>query len=87
MKDKCKLCGKYEGREKEVKMRNSKYISETFGDFKIPVIHYWKWCNVKNNWCKNVAGSCGEIVVKKEKKLELENIHGLDFKITIEDEL
>lgn len=79
-KEKCKLCGKYEGRMKEVKIRKSenKLLMEKFFCVDVPVIHYWKWCTVKNNWCKNVAGSCGEILVKEEKKLELENKQAFD---------
>lgn len=88
MKNKCKFCGRYESRAKEIKMTKSKYISEIYGDFKIPVMHYWKWCKVHNNWCKSIAGNCGEVVQEKEeKKLELENKQGLGFKMAMEDEL
>lgn len=61
---KCKLCGKYEMREKEV----GKFIMQD--DIELPVFRHWKWCHLNNNWCRNIAGNCGEIVKTPEKKLE-----------------
>lgn len=79
---KCKICGKYEGRAKEIKITKSKYISEIYGDFKIPVIRYWKWCKIHNNWCRNIAGKCGEFISEKEKfDVEFEEKQGFDFKV------
>ena len=86
-KNKCNICGKYESRPKELKNGKCKLLSEIYGDFNIPVIHYWKWCKIHNNWCRCVAGKCGEVVSGKEKKLELENVQGLGFKMTMVDEL
>ena len=65
-KAKCKLCGRYESREKEIAKKKLSVDDE----IEIPIFHYWKWCKLNNNWCRNVAGSCGEIVIKPEKKLE-----------------
>ena len=39
-------------------------------EIEIPVFHLWKYCRLKNNWCRNIAGNCGEVVKKVEKKLE-----------------
>lgn len=86
-KNKCKLCGKYEGRVREVKTTKCKQLSELCEYLEIPVMHYWKWCKIHNNWCRCVAGKCGEVVSGKEKKLDLENKQGLGFKMTMEDEL
>lgn len=66
MKTKCKLCGRYETREKEIAKKKLSADNE----IEIPIFHYWKWCKLNNNWCRNVAGSCGEIVREPEKKLE-----------------
>lgn len=65
---KCKICGKYEIREKE--MEKKSLLSDLYPDLKIPVIRHWKWCKLNNNWCRNVAGNCGEIINKSENKLE-----------------
>ena len=65
-KSKCKLCGRYEIREKEIGKKKLSIDSE----IEIPIFHYWKWCKLNNNWCRNVAGNCGEIVKTPEKKLE-----------------
>lgn len=82
MKNKCKFCGKYEVRQKEVK------IVKIFDYVEVAAFHMWKWCKLKNNWCKNIAGNCGEVVQEKEeKKLELDNVQGFDFKMTMDDEL
>lgn len=78
MKNKCKFCGRYEVRQKEVK------IVKIFDDVEVAAFHMWKWCKVHNNWCKSIAGNCGEVVREKEKKLELDNIQG--FKITMKYE-
>jgi hypothetical protein len=86
-KNKCGICGKYESRLKELKNGKRELLSEIYESLKIPVIHYWKWCKIHNNWCRCVAGKCGEVVSGKEKKLELENKQGLGFKMTMEDEL
>lgn len=80
-KNKCKTCGKYEIRQKEVK------IIKIFEDVEVAAFHIWKWCKIHNNWCRCVAGKCGEVVSGKEKKLELENVQGLGFKMTMVDEL
>jgi len=88
MKNKCKTCGKYESRVKEVKKAKCRqFFSDLQEDLIFPVMHYWKWCKIHNNWCRNIAGNCGEVVQEKEKKLELENKTGFDFKMTMEDEL
>lgn len=60
---KCKICGKYEVRQKAIKE------AEIF-DIKVAEFHMWKWCKLKNNWCRCVAGNCGEVVQKTEKNLE-----------------
>lgn len=61
---KCKLCGKYETRQKEVS-------TETILDeIEISLFRMWKWCKLHNNWCRNIAGNCGEVIGKAEKKLE-----------------
>lgn len=65
-KTKCKLCGKYEVKEKEVGLKKLNVSDE----IEIPVFHYWKFCKLKNNWCRNVAGNCGEVVEKIENKFE-----------------
>lgn len=62
-KSKCKICGKYEIRNKVVKE------TENF-DIKIAEFHQWKWCKFKNNWCRCVAGNCGEVIEKTENKIE-----------------
>lgn len=73
MKNKCKTCGKYEIRQKEVKSM------KIFDDVEVAAFHMWKWCKLHNNWCRNVAGNCGEVVSqKKERKLELENKTGFE---------
>lgn len=69
-KAKCKLCGKYEMKEKEVGKLKSKLLSELSPGLEIPCFRQWKWCRLNNNWCRNVAGSCGEIITKPEKKME-----------------
>ena len=63
---KCKICGKYSMKEKEVGKKKLA-ISD---DVEIPVFHFWKWCKLNNNWCRNIAGNCGAVVQKAEKKLE-----------------
>ncbi len=60
---KCKICGKYEVRQKEIKE------AEIF-DIKVAEFHMWKWCKLKNNWCRCVAGNCGTVIQKTEKNLE-----------------
>lgn len=67
---KCKFCGKYEMRQKEVKKTKCKILEDVYPEVEIPVLHMWKWCKLHNNWCKFVAGNCGEIVKKVEKKVE-----------------
>ena len=62
---KCKTCGKYEMREKEIGMKKLN-ISD---DIEIPIFHYWKWCKLNNNWCRNIAGNCGQIIQKPEKEI------------------
>ena len=61
---KCKICGKYEVRQKEVKS------VKIFDDVEVAVFHMWKWCRLKNNWCSYVAGNCGAVVEKTEKNLK-----------------
>lgn len=61
---KCKICGKYEVRQKEVKS------IKIFDDVEVAVFHTWKWCRLKNNWCRCVAGNCGVVVEKTEKNLK-----------------
>lgn len=63
---KCKFCGKYEMKEKEIGKKKLNISDE----IEIPVFHLWKYCRLKNNWCRNIAGNCGEVVKKVEKKLE-----------------
>ena len=65
-KTKCKLCVKYEVKEKEVGLKKLNVSDE----IEIPVFHYWKFCKLKNNWCRNVAGNCGTVIDKNENKLE-----------------
>ena len=69
MKSKCKICKNYEGREKEVGKRKLEISS----DIEVPIFHFWKWCKLKNNWCKNVAGSCGAVVKGYKNKSALES--------------
>ena len=61
---KCKICGKYEVHQKEVKS------VKIFDDVEVAVFHMWKWCRLKNNWCRCVAGNCGVVVEKTEKNLK-----------------
>lgn len=63
---KCKICGKYETREKEVGKKKLNISDE----IEIPIFHFWKWCSLNNNWCRNVAGTCGMLIKKAEKKIE-----------------
>lgn len=63
---KCKICGRYSMKEKEI----GKKKLEISDDIEIPVFHFWKWCKINNNWCRNVAGGCGAVIQKAEKKLE-----------------
>lgn len=62
-KEKCRLCGKYEIREKEVgeKKCHGRY------EIKIPVFHFWKWCTLKNNWCRHISGNCDAIIKPQNK--------------------
>ena len=46
-KNKCKTCGKYETRQKEVKS------VKIFDDVEVAAFHIWKWCKLHNNWCRN----------------------------------
>jgi hypothetical protein len=63
---KCKACGRYETREKQIGLKKLN-VAE---DIEIPVFHFWKWCKLNNNWCRNVAGNCGAVIKKAEEKLE-----------------
>lgn len=62
MKTKCKQCGKYETRQKEIK------TVKILGEIEVSRFSIWKWCNLKNNWCRNVAGKCEFVTVEKENK-------------------
>lgn len=57
--EKCKPCGRYEIREREV---------GKVGEAEIPIFHYWKWCKYGNNWCRYVAGKCDKFTVKKPEE-------------------
>ncbi len=72
-KNKCKICRNYEGKEKEV----GKVVVQDAVN--IPIIHYWKWCKIHNNWCRNVAGKCERIVS--------EEMCRVDYKMVEFDEL
>lgn len=87
-KNKCKLCGKYECRAREIKMTKCKQLSELCEGLEIPIFRLWKWCKMNNNWCRNIAGKCGEVISEKEKpEVEFEEKQGFDFKMTMEDEI
>lgn len=60
-RSKCELCGDYEIRNKVVK-------TDTVLGFEFALVHKWKWCKRKNNWCKNSAGHCGEVNFEENKK-------------------
>lgn len=84
-KNKCKICGKYKMLAKEVGNKKYKAI---FDEIKIPIFRFWKWCEMNNNWCRNIAGKCGEVISEKEKSdVEFEEKQGFDFKMTMEDEI
>ena len=65
-KPKCKICGRYEMRNKETGKRQLEISDE----IEIPIFRLWKWCKLKNNWCRNVAGNCGAVIQKEENKFE-----------------
>jgi hypothetical protein len=84
-KNKCKFCGKYKMLAKEV---GKKKYNRIFDELEIPVFRFWKWCKMNNNWCRNIAGKCGEVISEKEKPdVEFEEKQGFDFKMTMEDEI
>lgn len=72
---KCKLCGKYQIKQKEI---GTAVILE---DIEVSQFHLWKWCNLKNNWCRNVAGKCDFVPVEKDY------LQGVKFKMTAMGEL
>lgn len=83
-KNKCKFCGKYKMLEKEVGKKNLGISDE----IELPIFRLWKWCKMNNNWCRNIAGKCGEVISEKEKpEVEFEEKQGFDFKMTMEDEI
>ena len=43
---KCKICGKYEVHQKEVKS------IKIFDDVEVAAFHMWKWCRSRNNSCR-----------------------------------
>jgi hypothetical protein len=83
-KNKCKICGKYKMLEKEDTMK----ILRVSDEIEIPLFRVWKWCKMNNNWCRNIAWKCGEVISEKEKpEVEFEEKQGFDFKMTMEDEI
>ena len=70
---KCKACGKY-----EIKYKTKKHKKEQFNLFpelnsKLQQVSEWKWCIVKNNWCRYVANHCDYVSIKKQQQLKKEN--------------
>lgn len=49
--------------EKEVGKKNLGISYE----IEFPIFRLWKWCKMNNNWCRNIAGKCGEVISEKEK--------------------
>lgn len=83
-KNKCKLCGKYKMLEKEVGTKKFVISSE----IEFSIFRLWKWCKMNNNWCRNIAGKCGEVISEKEKpEVEFEEKQGFDFKMTMGDKI
>ena len=60
-KSKCESCGDYEVRDRVIK-------TDTVLGVELALIHQWKWCRRKNNWCKSSAGHCSEINFEENKK-------------------
>ena len=58
---KCESCGDYEIRNKVIK-------TDTVLGVELALVHQWKWCRRKNNWCKNSASHCGEINFEEKKE-------------------
>lgn len=59
--------------EKEVGKKNLGISSE----IEFSIFRLWKWCKMNNNWCRNIAGKCGEIISEKEKpEVEFEEKQG-----------
>jgi len=78
MKRKCNICGKYETKPKSIPSKNFTILD----GIEVSYFRIWKWCKVHNNWCRNIAGNCEQIVLEKK-----ENKMGSDFKMIMEDEL
>ena len=60
-KSKCESCGDYEIKDKIIK-------TDTVLGVELALVHQWKWCKRKNNWCKNSAGHCEELNIEKHEK-------------------
>lgn len=59
---KCKRCGNYELR---LKLFENKQCENNFPELGLCLCRgaEWKWCKLKNNWCRNVAGRCDFVSV------------------------
>ena len=68
---KCRSCGKYEIKYKAVGNHNKPVFPEL--DEFIYRSAPWKWCILKNNWCRYVANHCDYIPANKQQ-LKKENI-------------
>ena len=73
---KCKCCGNYEIR---LKLFENKKSNNKFPELDLYFCRAadWKWCKLKNNWCRSVASHCDFIVAKpevKETKLKQEDL-------------
>lgn len=70
---KCKSCGKYEIKCKPIKIKKDKpnLFPELINSFQ--KVSEWKWCTLKNNWCRYVANHCDYIPANKQQ-LKKENL-------------
>ena len=61
---KCKCCGNYELR---LKLFENKQCDNNFPELDLYFCRAadWKWCKLKNNWCRYVASRCDFVSVNK----------------------
>ena len=64
---KCRSCGKYEIRKKEI----GTTILENHFDIELIKCSEWKWCLMKNNWCRNVSAHCEYIIPIEHQQIKL----------------
>lgn len=59
---KCKCCGNYELR---LNLFENKQYNNNFPELDLCLCQgtEWKWCKLKNNWCRNVASHCDFVSV------------------------